>query len=192
MGDGRATQYEYSTRADHPKGGEKPILPQNYPNGGKGRREGGIGTSGAFGESGHVYPGTHLESQACSSDPSGIHRSQFRRRIPLKRKRKVSFLLNAWVELEDYFATCVGLPEVVYPQVVSVVEAEPGVLPDDDLARRDDAVRLLPDHSGLACGEEGKSESGAKACSLCLPPNTAVTLLFARRIGSPALVSLPA
>ena len=47
--------------------------------------------------------------------------------------------------------TFVLLPEAVDPEAEAVVEAEPGVLADDDVARAYYPVRLLPDHRRLAC-----------------------------------------
>ena len=50
----------------------------------------------------------------------------------------------------SFSLTFVLFSESVDPEAEAVVEAEPGVLPDDDVAGADYPVRLLPDHSGLA------------------------------------------
>ena len=50
----------------------------------------------------------------------------------------------------SFSLTFVLFSESVDPEAESLVEAEPGVLPDDDVAGADYPVRLLPDHSGLA------------------------------------------
>ncbi len=66
-------------------------------------------------------------------------------------------------ETDNILHTLVRLPEVVYPQVEAVVQAQPGVLPDDDAAGADDPVRLLPDHRRLACkGKRRREESESR------------------------------
>ena len=69
-----------------------------------------------------------------------------------------ALIWDRWSSMSSVL-TFVLLSESVDPEAEAVVEAEPRVLADDDVARAYYPVRLLPNHRRLACERGGIQHS---------------------------------